>query len=173
MVGEVLRDRANERTKVPAVADSDEVRCGRPGFVNAHRKQQHVSIENSGIWSAQVLSQVLLAPIAGLTVSVAGYARALVFNVVTFAASAFFLVGLYCETRRNHSGGLGIFHQSRIIVGMLAKDRLLRALVVAQALAASSAGSTSVLLVILARERHRGGGTRLSSDAGRHCDRGV
>ena len=114
---------------------------------------------NSGIWSAAVLSQVLLAPIAGLIVSVAGYTPAFVFNAVTFAASALFLLGLHCETRPTHSGGLGIFHQSREIVGMLAKDRLLRALVVAQALAALSAGSTSALLVILARERLRVGGT--------------
>jgi MFS family permease len=108
---------------------------------------------NSGIWSTAVLSQVLLAPAAGLIISVAGYTPAFAFNAGTFAASALFLSGLHSETRTSGSVRLDIF------VGMFVKDRLLRALVVAQALAALSAGATSALLVVLARERLRTEGT--------------
>src|SRR5437763_748781 len=52
-----------------------------------------------------------------------------------------------------------LWAQAREAVGQLARDRLLRALAVAQTLAALSAGATSALLVILAARRlHTSGG---------------
>ncbi|MBM0255629.1 MFS transporter [Micromonospora sp. 4G55] len=47
---------------------------------------------NSGIWTAAVLSQIVLA--AGVLVATAGYTPAFLINAVSFAVSALFLLGL-------------------------------------------------------------------------------
>ncbi|MHB8328596.1 MAG: MFS transporter, partial [Acidimicrobiales bacterium] len=49
---------------------------------------------NGGIWSAAVLSQIALAPVAGLMVAVSGYTAAFAINAASFAASALLLRGL-------------------------------------------------------------------------------
>ena len=53
---------------------------------------------NSAIWSAAVLSQVILAPLAGLLTATAGYGRAFAANAASFAVSALLLRG--CERAR-------------------------------------------------------------------------
>jgi MFS family permease len=107
---------------------------------------------NSGIWSAAVLSQVALAPVAGLLVATVGYAPAFAVNAGSFAVSALLLRGLRVHERPAAVTTGTLWTQGREALGLLARDRLLRALAVAQALAALSAGATSALLVVLARE---------------------
>lgn len=111
---------------------------------------------NSFLWSAAVVSQIALAPLAGALVAFAGPGPAFVINAASFVISAALLRGLPVParvatvSRRRASDvaeGLGIIRGSRFL-GTLAG---------VQALAALSAGATSALLVVLA-ERHLGVG---------------
>lgn len=114
---------------------------------------------NSGIWSAAVLSQVILAPLAGLLAVTAGYGWAFALNAGSFAVSAMLLRGLGVTQSPAPVAG-SLWTQGVEALSLLSRDRLLRALAVAQALAALSAGATSALLVVLARERLDVGGGR-------------
>jgi len=114
---------------------------------------------NSGIWSAAVLSQVLLAPLAGLLVETAGYGWAFGANAASFAISALILRGLRASEAARPVPSANTWGQAREALRVVGRDRLLRALAVAQALAALSAGATSALLVVLAARRlHTTGG---------------
>lgn len=114
---------------------------------------------NSGIWSAAVLSQVLLASVAGLLTQTAGYGWAFATNAASFAASALLLRGLRTAEVPWPVPVTSIWAQAREALRLVGRDRLLRALAVAQALAALSAGATSALLVVLAARRlHTSGG---------------
>lgn len=109
---------------------------------------------NSALWSAAVLSQIALAPLAGAIVAFAGPGPAFAVNAASFLLSAALLRGLPAgepaaatgaPTRRlaDVAEGLRIVRSSRFL-GTLAA---------VQALAALSAGATSALLVVLA-DRH-------------------
>jgi MFS family permease len=106
---------------------------------------------NSALWSAAVISQIVLAPVAGGLVVLAGAGPAFAVNAASFLLSAALLRGLPegptspAATRRlaDVAEGLRAIRHSRFL-GTLA---------VVQALAALSAGGTSALLVVLA-ERH-------------------
>ena len=104
---------------------------------------------NSGIWSAAVLSQVVLAPVAGILATTVGYGAAFALNAASFAASVALLVGLRAGEAPRPVPSARMWAEARRGVGVVVADRLLRALVVAQALAALSAGATSALLVVL------------------------
>ncbi|MGI8868559.1 MAG: MFS transporter [Mycobacteriales bacterium] len=122
--------------------------------------EEELVAANSGIWSAAVLSQILLAPLAGLLAATAGYGWTFALNVASFALSAVLLRGLRV-TQPPASATVGtIWTQGREALSLLGRDRLLRGLAVGQALAALSAGATSALLVVLARERFHAGGGR-------------
>lgn len=108
---------------------------------------------NSGIWSAAVLSQVVLAPVAGVLAGTVGYTAAFALNAASFAISAALLTGLRSGEAPRPVTTTSLWHQGRQALGLLATDRLLRALALAQGLAALSAGATSALLVVLIR-RH-------------------
>lgn len=113
---------------------------------------------NSGIWSAAVLAQVLLAPIAGLLAVTAGFEWAFAVNAASFGVSALLLRGLRAGEAAPvpSSGGWSHGVEGLRLVG---RDPLLRALALGQALAALSAGATSALLVVLAaRQLHASGG---------------
>lgn len=127
---------------LPAVVDDDELVAA-----------------NSGIWSAAVLSQILVAPAAGLVAATAGYGWAFALNAASFAISAALLRGLRAMQPPAAVAG-NVWTQGREALGLLAGDRLLRGLAAGQALAALSAGATSALLVVLARQRLHAGGTR-------------
>jgi len=114
---------------------------------------------NSGIWSAAVLSQILLAPLAGLLAAAAGFGWAFAANAASFAISAGLLRGLRAGEQPRPVAAAGIWSQGREALALLAGDRLLRALALAQALAALSAGATSALLVVLAGRRLHAAGT--------------
>lgn len=108
---------------------------------------------NSGIWSAAVLAQILLAPAAGLLAATAGFGWAFAVNAASFGLSAAFLFGLRSRRAPRPVAQAGPWVQGRESLSLLAGDRLLRALALAQALAALSTGATSALLVVLAAKQ--------------------
>lgn len=114
---------------------------------------------NSALWSAAVVSQVALAPLAGVLVAAAGAGPAFVVNAATFAVSALLLRGLALPDRPVSPEGRPArrFHLVREGVAAVRASPRLRALAGVQAMAALSAGATSALLVVLA-ERHLGAG---------------
>lgn len=106
---------------------------------------------NSGIWTAAVLSQVVLAPVAGILAATVGYGAAFGLNAASFAASAALLLGLRAAEAPRPVPSARMWKEARRGFGFVAADQLLRALAVAQVLAALSAGATSALLVVLVR----------------------
>ncbi|GAA2028473.1 MFS transporter [Terrabacter terrae] len=118
-----------------------------PALVN----EDDLVAANSGIWTAAVLSQIVLAPVAGLLVVSVGYWPAFTVNAISYAVSALVLRGLdvrspaLVERRR-------LLAEAREGVRVLLGHRLLRALAAGQFLASLSAGATSALLVVLAEE---------------------
>jgi MFS family permease len=122
-------------------------------------KDDELVAANSAIWSAAVLSQILLAPMAGLLTVTAGYGWAFAANAASFAISALVLYGLRASETPRPVTVIPLWVQAREAAGLIGRDRLLRALAVSQALAALSAGATSALLVVLAaRWLHTSGG---------------
>lgn len=109
---------------------------------------------NSGLWSAAVLSQIALAPVAGAVVHSAGYGPAFAIDAVTFVVSALVLARLPAgpSAAGTAAGDRAWFRRAREGATLILADRLLRVLAGAQLLAALSAGATSALLVVLARE---------------------
>lgn len=106
---------------------------------------------NSAVWSAAVISQIALAPIAGAVVAVAGPGPAFAINVITFVVSAAFLVRLPIPARPQAVAGK---HLADVAEGLRAirSSHFLTVLAGVQGLAALSAGATSALLVVLAEE---------------------
>jgi len=107
---------------------------------------------NSAVWSAAVLSQIVLAPLAGAVVVTLGASAAFGINSVTFIASAIALSGLRSPPIESVERGS---RRAEIVEGIqiIRNSRLLGTLAAVQGLAALSAGATSALLVVLA-ERH-------------------
>jgi MFS family permease len=112
---------------------------------------------NSGLWSAAVISQIALAPLAGALVATVGVAPAFLINAASFAASALLLAGLRLPARPPATAAGSWLGRVGEGARLLVADRLLRLLGLVQLLAALSAGATSALLVILAG-RHLGVG---------------
>lgn len=106
---------------------------------------------NSALWSAAVTSQIALAPLAGLLVATLGARPAFAINAASFIVSAALLRGLPDAAVEAAPGRW----RTLVIAGLgLARtEPLVRLLVQTQALAALSAGATSGLLVVLARDR--------------------
>ncbi|GAB3662708.1 MFS transporter [Nocardioides korecus] len=115
-------------------------------------KKDALVAANSGIWTAAVLSQVVLAPLAGLLVVALGYGPAFAVNALSYAISAVVLRGLRVPGPPGHVQRRRLLAEAREGVAVLVRHRLLRALAVGQFLAALSAGATSALLVVLAQE---------------------
>ena len=107
---------------------------------------------NSGIWTAAVLSQIALAPLAGVLYSAWGAGPAFGINAASFLVSAALLARLRLPAAVGSTKRRGFFTDAAAGVRLLVGDRLLRALGLGQLLAALSAGATSALLVVLARE---------------------
>jgi predicted MFS family arabinose efflux permease len=108
---------------------------------------------NSGIWTAAVVSQIALAPLAGLLVARAGFTPAFLINAASFAASAVVLTGLRLPQPPRPTSRQGWLADTGAGLSILAKHRLLRAIVAGQLLAALSAGATSALLVVYASQQ--------------------
>jgi len=112
---------------------------------------------NSGIWTAAVISQILVAPVAALLAVNVGFGPAFAINAVSFALSAAVLRGLREPARAPAVHVSSIFAHARAGLAALAALPLLKALALGQFLAALSAGATSALLVVLAQDRLGGG----------------
>ncbi len=113
---------------------------------------------NSGIWTAAVTCQVLLAPAAAYLAVTYGFGLAFAVNAVSFVVSGAMLRGLRVPVAPRPVSAPSVFASAREGLTALAAVPLLRALAVGQLLAALSAGATSALLVVLAAERLGGGG---------------
>jgi len=107
---------------------------------------------NSALWSAAVLSQIVLAPLAGALVAWAGAGTAFAVNAASFLVSAALLTGLAVPAPRPLPRQ-GRWAQAVEGVRLVRRSRFLGTLALIQGLAALSAGATSALLVVLA-ERH-------------------
>jgi hypothetical protein len=95
---------------------------------------------NSGLWSAAVISQIALAPLAGTLVAAWGVAPAFWVNAASFAVSAVALAGLRLP-RPPAPLAAGRWRQQLVDgVRLLTRVPLLRLLAVTQLLAALSAG---------------------------------
>jgi MFS family permease len=107
---------------------------------------------NSAIWTAAVLSQIGLAPLAGLLYAAVGAGPAFGINAASFLTSAAVLAGLRLPAAPARTQRRRFFADAGAGIRLLATDRLLRAFGAGQALAALSAGATSALLVVLASD---------------------
>lgn len=119
-----------------------------PGLV---RKDALVAA-NSGIWTAAVLSQIVLAPLAGLLVIGVGYGPAFALNAASYGVSALVLRRLRVAGPVPPVQRRRLLTEAREGITVLLRARMLRALAMGQFLAALSAGATSALLVVLAEE---------------------
>ena len=108
---------------------------------------------NSGIWTAAVTAQVVVAPVAALLAIRVGFGAAFAVNALSFAVSAVVLARLRETGRVAPVSVSSPFAHAREGLRALAALPLLKALAVGQFLAALSAGATSALLVVLAKDR--------------------
>jgi len=112
---------------------------------------------NSGIWTAAVTAQIVVAPLAALLAVQVGFGPAFALNAASFALSALVLRGLREPERARPVKVTSPFAHAREGLRVLREIPLLPALAAGQFLAALSAGATSALLVVLARDRLGGG----------------
>jgi len=110
---------------------------------------------NSGIWTAAVLAQIALAPLAGFVYVGLGAAPAFAINAGSFVISAVVLAGLRLPAPPAATTREGWLRDALAGARLVSSDRVLRALAVGQLLAALSAGATSALLVVLAGDHLR------------------
>ncbi len=107
---------------------------------------------NATLWSAAVVSQIALAPLAGVLIAVVGTRPAFAVNAASFVGSAVLLRGLPAALAAEP-----VAHRRprdmREGFAMVRTYPLVRVLVVVQFLASLSAGATSALLVVLAQRR--------------------
>lgn len=108
---------------------------------------------NSGIWTAAVTAQVLVAPVAALLAVKVGFGAAFAVNAASFAVSGLVLTGVREPGRVAPVSVSSPFAHARDGLQAVAALPLLKALAVGQFLAALSAGATSALLVVLAKDR--------------------
>ena len=135
--GAVFFNPASQAT-LPAVVDERELIAG-----------------NSGLWTAAVISQIVLAPLAGGMVAILGVTPAFLLNAATYAVSAVVLLRIIhvapaavdrATERRSW------WSRAAEGVQVIATTPLLRLMASVQALAALSAGATSALLIVLATD---------------------
>ncbi|GAA1346783.1 MFS transporter [Arthrobacter roseus] len=118
-------------------------------------RERDLVAANSGLWTAAVISQVVLAPLAGVVVAVFGYDWAFWINAASYLASAAALLRLTVPTQPARTHRSSWYRDAREGLTELARHRLLRALAATQFLAALSAGATGALLVVLAEDHLR------------------
>jgi len=119
--------------------------------------EDELVVANSGLWSAAVISQIALAPLAGALVAAVGVAPAFLVNAASFVVSALVLVGLRLPGQPAPTGTYSWLARIGEGARLLVTDRLLRLLALVQLLAALSAGATSALLIVLAGRQLRVG----------------
>lgn len=115
-------------------------------------RERDLVAANSGLWSAAVVSQVVLAPLAGIVVVSFGYAWAFWANASSYLLSALFLRRITVPDVPASAARASWSSDAVAGIAAVAGHRLLRALAAGQFLAALSAGATGALLVVLAKE---------------------
>lgn len=125
-------------------------------------RERDLVAANSGLWTAAVVSQVVLAPVAGVVVAVSGFTWAFWINSVSYLVSAAALRRLAVPVTPDTTGTVSdgahrLSWYADAVAGITAigEHGLLRALAAAQFLAALSAGATGALLVVLAQDHLR------------------
>lgn len=133
-------------------------------------RERELVAANSALWTAAVVSQIVLAPLAGVVVAAFGYSWAFWINAASHLVSAAFLLRLTptpsaAETPealapeatagRPGAGRSSWLQDVRKGLSAVTGHGLLRPLATAQFIAALSAGATGALLVVLAREHLR------------------
>lgn len=123
---------------LPEVVDEDELIAG-----------------NSGLWSAAVISQIVLAPLAGGMVATLGATPAFLLNGASYAVSAAVLVRILAvrAAAPDDADRRAWWERAREGLQVITGTPLLRLLATIQALAALSAGATSALLIVLATDQ--------------------
>jgi len=122
-------------------------------IVPAIVRERDLVAANSALWTAAVVSQVALAPLAGIVVAAFGYGWAFWINAASYLLSAAVLRRLTVPAVTGEATARSSwFADIQKGVAILARDRLVRSLAAGQLLAALSAGATGALLVVLARE---------------------
>src|SRR5215207_743177 len=91
-----------------------------PGLVD----DEQLVRANSAIWTAAVVSQIVLAPLAGLMVARAGFTPAFLINAASFAVSAVVLTGLRLKQQPPPTSQRGWLGDTRAGLSMLANHRL-------------------------------------------------
>jgi len=108
---------------------------------------------NAVMTSSAILSQIVLAPVAGAVVAFAGPGPAFALNAVSFFVSAALLARLRVPAAARPTAVRRSYRSEvREGLALMRRNPLLRALAQVQALAALSAGATSALLVVFAEE---------------------
>ncbi|MFP5283250.1 MAG: MFS transporter [Actinomycetes bacterium] len=115
-------------------------------------RERDLVAANSGLWTAAVISQIALAPLAGLVVAALGYTEAFWINAASYLISAAVLSRLTLPRPPTATTRGSWAAQVREGIAAVTQNRLLRALAAGQFLAALSAGATGALLVVLANE---------------------
>lgn len=108
---------------------------------------------NAVMTSSAIVSQILLAPLAGALVAFAGPGPAFAVNAASFFVSAVLLARLHVPAAAPVGSRRGYVTDVREGLALMRHNPLLRALAQVQSLAALSAGATSALLVVFA-EKH-------------------
>jgi MFS family permease len=116
-------------------------------------REDELVAANSGIWTAAVTLQIVVAPVAALAATQIGFGLAFAVNAGSFALSALVLRGLREPARPASVSITSPFTHTHEALSTLKAVPLLRTLAVGQFLAALSAGATSALLVVLAKGR--------------------
>ena len=122
-------------------------------------EESDVVAANSGIWTAAVLCQIVLSPAAGLLVVTFGFGWGFALNAVSYLASAALLRRLRLPSSVATALRRRLSRDALEGARVLLADRLLRAMAIAQLLAALSAGATSALLVVYAGQQLRTSGS--------------
>ncbi|MCT1617957.1 MULTISPECIES: MFS transporter [Janibacter] len=115
-------------------------------------RERDLVAANSGLWTAAVISQVVLAPLAGIVVVSFGYTWAFWINAVSYLLSAMALRRLTVPAAPAVTTHTSWYADATAGIAAMARRRLLRTLAAGQFLAALSAGATGALLVVLAQE---------------------
>ena len=104
---------------------------------------------NSAMWTAAVVGQIALAPVAGFVITAWGVEVAFAVNAATFVVSALLLIGLRAGRM---PADIDVRGWSAVLAGVatVRTHPLLSRLALVQVLASMSAGATSGLLVVLA-----------------------
>lgn len=115
-------------------------------------RERDLLAANSGLWTAAVVSQVVLAPLAGIVVVSFGYTWAFWINAASYVLSALALRRLNVPAAPAATKQVSWYGDAAAGIAAVAGHPLLRALAAGQFLAALSAGATGALLVVLASE---------------------